>query len=591
MTENNEILHDLNDSFHLVDDEHHEDFGSFSKEELTKFIESFNFRENYSKGSPLLHQLKHAFDHIHDHEREEALHRYLNEGGEEADFEFKKDAVTLRFEKAYHKVKGEIAEFFSQQEKSKQQNLTAKLALLERLRTLISSEESALNLEEFRHIQDAWKHTGPVPAAQAQELYANYKALVDIFYNNRSLIFDLLELDRKKNLEHKLELCEKAEKLSELDSINQALKELKVLHEEFRHIGPVPKDEQENVWNRFKAASDHVYDRRKEYFDNVKKEHETNLVKKQELLQRVEEYTTFESTRIDDWKVKTTELTKLQDDWKNVGPVPADKTKEVNHLFWEACKIYYRHKNNFFKQLDKKREDNLKLKTALCEKADALLASEDLEHAIREVKEIQKQWEKIGQVPFKFKESIYTRFKASCDAVFQKKRDLNAEAEKEFVDNLEKKKALCERAEAFLGSSEPKTVEILNSFQEEWDSIGFVPRDSKKDITERFNKAMNALIENSDDIPQEQKKTFRLTMDVMTLKASADGMQTLKKKEHTIAKKISETKAEIDRYKTNIEFFGKSKSADKMKQEIQANIDKLEVELKALQAELKIMKN
>jgi uncharacterized membrane protein YgaE (UPF0421/DUF939 family) len=102
---------------------------------------------------------------------------------------------------------------------------------------------------------------------------------------------------------------------------------------------------------------------------------------------------------------------------------------------------------------------------------------------------------------------------------------------------------------------------------------------------------MNALIENSDDIPQEQKKTFRLTMDVMTLKASADGMQTLKKKEHTIAKKISETKAEIDRYKTNIEFFGKSKSADKMKQEIQANIDKLEIELKALQAELKIMKN
>jgi hypothetical protein len=591
MSENNELLNDLNDSFHLVDEDHHEDFSSFNKEELTKFIESFNFRENFSKGSNLLQQIKASFDHLHELEREEALQRFIQDGGDENDFEFKKDPLTQRFDKTYQRIKSEISEYFSQQEKNKEQNLKTKQSLLERLRTLISSEESTLNLEEFRKIQDEWKTTGAVPSAYAQELYANYKALIDIFYNNRSIIFDLLELDRKKNLEQKLELCEKAEALSSLESINLALRELKVLHEEFRNVGPVPKDDQELVWNRFKLASDKVYDRRKEYFENLKKEQELNLQKKVSLLEQVEPFTTFESARIDDWKVKTTELTKLQEEWKSMGGVPNEKTKEINHKFWEACKAYYRSKNTFFKQLDKKREDNLAYKTTLCEKAEALLAAEDVEYAIREVKELQKIWDKAGQVPFKVKETIYSRFKVACDAVFQKKRDLNAEAEKEFVDNLEKKKVVCDRVEAFLGSSDSKSLEVLKGFQTEWDAIGFVPRDSKQAITDRFNKGLNALIEASTEIAPEQKKNFRLTLEVMTLKASADGLQNLKKKEQAVAKKISGVKAEIDRYKTNIEFFGRSKNADQMKKEIQSNIDTLEIELKELQVELKILKS
>ncbi|MCU0430654.1 MAG: DUF349 domain-containing protein [Cytophagaceae bacterium] len=591
MTENNELLNDQQDAFHLLEEDHHEDFSSFTKEELTKFIESFNFKENYVKGSQLLQQIKSSFDHLHDQEKEEALQKFLQDGGEEGDFELKKDALSIRFDKTYQRIRTEISEYFNQQEKVKEQNLRIKQGLLDRLRTLISSEESALNLEEFRKIQDEWKATGAVPSANAQELYANYKALIDIFYNNRSIIFDLLELDRKKNLEQKIDLCEKAELLAELSSINQALKELKVLHEEFRNVGPVPKEDQEQVWNRFKVASDKVYERRKEYFEEVKKQQEVNLQKKLELLEKVKEYEQFDSARIDDWKAKTMELTKLQEEWKAIGGTPNEKTKEANHQFWEVCKVYYRSKNAFFKQLDKKREDNLKYKNSLSEKAEALLQTEDIETAIREVKELQRLWDKAGQVPFKFKESSYNRFKAACDAVFQKKRELNAEAEKEYWDNLEKKKEVCAKAEAMLAAGGSQALTILRDLQREWDAIGFVPKEEKQAITERFNKSMNALVEASSEIAAEQKKNFRLSLEVMTLKSSPDGLQQLKKKEQAVAKRISGIKAEIDRYKTNIEFFGRSKNADQLKKDIQVNIDTLEVELKSLQSELTLLKS
>src|SRR5690606_34073428 len=108
----------------------------------------------------------------------------------------------------------------------------------------------------LKEIQNEWRSIGPVPSQYVRSLWANYSALIDRFYDKRSIYFELKELDRKKNLEAKLEICEKAERLDQVENIKEAIKELNQLHEEFKHIGPVPKDEQEEVWRRFKAASD-----------------------------------------------------------------------------------------------------------------------------------------------------------------------------------------------------------------------------------------------------------------------------------------------------------------------------------------------
>jgi hypothetical protein len=593
MTDKKDVMeNELNESLHFVEpvEEHHEDFGAFSKEELVKYLENFNLKDHFAKANNYLAQIKASFDHLIDLTKEEALQKFLNEGGAETDFEFKKDALVQRFEKIYTKLKTEISEHYNTLEKTKSKNLEIKNELLERLRKLIASEESKLSLDEFKNIQEEWKKTGQVPAPQSQELWNNYKALVDIFYNNRSIFFELKELDRKKNLEAKKEICNKVEKLVDLDSINQALRDLKQLHEEFRVIGPVPKEDQDTLWTRLKVASDKIYEKRKDYLQNQKALQEQNLMAKLSIIEKAEAFSLFESGRIDDWKAKTAELQNVQEEWRKSGAVAQEKAKELSNKFWEVCKVYYKKKNDFFKELDKKREENLLKKAELCAKAEALKDNPDYENSSRELKELQKQWEKIGQVPFKQKDKIFLRFKEACDYFFNKKREQLAEVEKEFHANLEKKGSLIKEIELYINSAEAKTVDKLKEFQSIWDSIGFVPRDHKREITEKFNAALSKFIEVSNEIGQEVKKNIRLSLEVTSLKATSDGAEQLKKKEQTLQKKVVGIKTEIERYKTNIEFFGRSKGAEKMKQEIQENIEKLESELKELNKELKILK-
>src|SRR5690606_7353742 len=152
-----------------------------------------------------------------------------------------------------------------------------KNALLEKLRSLVDDEETTASINALKEIQNEWKKIGQIPAGQVKTLWANYNALIDRYYDNRSIYFELKELDRRKNLELKLEICEKAEKLSEETNLKSAIKSLNELHEEFRHIGPVPKEEQEALWQRFKKASDVLYDKRREFVDKLKVDLNANL--------------------------------------------------------------------------------------------------------------------------------------------------------------------------------------------------------------------------------------------------------------------------------------------------------------------------
>ena len=198
--------------------------------------------------------------------------------------------------------------------------------------------------------------------------------------------------------------------------------------------------------------------------------------------------------------------------------------------------------------------------------------------------------EKIGQVPYKQKDKIYARFKEACDAFFNKKREQIAEAEKVFFVNLETKNILIQEVNVFVAGTEAKTIEKLKEFQSSWDAIGFVPREHKKEITDKFNEVIGRFIDASTEIGQEAKKNIRLSLEVASLKTSAEGSEQLKRKEQVLQKKVVGIKAEIERYKTNIEFFGRSKGAAQMKLDIQVNIDKLDIELKELSQELKVLK-
>jgi hypothetical protein len=144
--------------------------------------------------------------------------------------------------------------------------------------------------------------------AQSRDLWANYHALIERFYSNRSIYFELKELDRKKNLEAKQDIVDKAEKLAAQETSPNVIRELNDLHEEYKHVGPVPKEDQESLWQRFKAASDVIYSRRKEQLEVQRKEQEQNVGTKVALCEEAEKYAGFGSDKIAEWNDQTRQI-------------------------------------------------------------------------------------------------------------------------------------------------------------------------------------------------------------------------------------------------------------------------------------------
>lgn len=579
-----------NEDAHLDQQEEHDDVTSHTKEGLLKLIQEFKLTDSISRDNSFLKEIKNHYDQLLENERDQALHKFIEDGGVEDDFDYKKDKTSQSFEKIYETLKAKISQNFSNQEKEKEKNLQIKNELLERLRQLTSAEETKTSIVTLKEIQDQWRSTGPVPPNQAHTLWANYNALVEMFYNNRTIYFELKELDRKKNLEAKKELCDKVEALTDNPNILQAVRDLRTLHDEFKHIGPVPKEDQEGLWNRFKTASDKIYEKRKEYYNNIKNDLEENLTKKLELIQKIEAFGDFSTDKIDDWKAKTKEVIDIQEDWKKIGRVPKDKAKESSKKFWSACKAFFNHKNVFFKQLESQKEDNLKKKIEFCEQAEALKDSDDFKNTAQALKDLQKQWESVGPVPIKKKEEVFKRFKAACDAFFNKKREQHAEVEKEFVENLRMKISILEKIEK-LAESEIKDSQELKTLQQEWKNIGFVPRAEVKNINERYNNAIEKYIAGLESLNKDEKDDLKIALQLAAIKGSPTADKKLHRKESEIHKRISSLRKEINQYNTNIDFLARSSKADKLRDEINSRIQHAENELKTLEDQLKLIKD
>ncbi|CAN5197065.1 DUF349 domain-containing protein [soil metagenome] len=575
------------------DDEHHHDgpdYHHFTKEQFVELIESLVKQEDYKKVDKTLKEIRPYFDEIKNQDRKEALEKFIETGGEEADFDYKYDDLTQRFEYACRNIKEQRVRHYQDLEKKKEQNLESKNAVLEKLRHLVDSEESNVSINALKEIQNEWKSIGPISGTYFKNLWANYNALIDRFYDNRSIYFELKELDRRKNLEAKIEVCEKAEKLAEQENVKEAIKELNELHEEFKHIGPVPKENQEEVWQRFKTASDAIYVKRRASVESFKNELNANAEAKKKLGDKVQEFLNFDSDRINNWNKKTKELLEIQKEWEKIGGVPREEAKEINRHFWSAFKGFFNNKNAFFKRLEEKREENLKKKETLVQEAESLKESTDWVHSSNELKTLQNEWKNIGPVPEKHRDEIYQRFKGACDYFFNRRRENLNTQDQAYHANLKQKESICKEIEA-MAAAKSNDLETFENLQEQWNTIGFVPREAMKSIQEKYNSAVEKFIGSAKGIDQEDKENLKLTVHLNKLKSGPNASKKIYQKESSIRKHISQLENDIATWKNNLEFFASSRTADKLRKDFNQKIENAEEELHNLKEQLKIVSN
>ncbi len=565
------------------------DYAQFSKEDFVNLMKELSLQNDFRKAEPILKYAKHHFEVIQDKERSEALKRFIDDGGSPDDFEYRPDSLDNAFDAYYKLLKDRKTEHYRSLEELKNENLKKKNLLLEELRKLVDGEDDRHSFDKFKEIQQQWKVIGQIPLAQIRPLWASYHALMDRYYDNRNIYFELKELDRRKNLEAKLELCQRAERLKEISNIGEAVRDLNELHEDYKHIGPVTREMKEGLWDRFKTASDAVYARRDAFVANLHQELTNNLGLKEQIIVEVGAISAFQSDRIKEWNQKTFDILSLQKKWETVGAVPRAKAKDINKHFWAAFKTFFNHKGLFFKKLDESRVQNLELKKVLVKQADSLKVSKDWDKTANDLKLLQIKWKEIGPVPEKQREKIYQEFKVACDFFFEQRRLHFEESDKLQADNLLKKEAICTELEK-MTSEKTGTIGQLREMQQSFQSIGFVSRQMMAPIKSRFSTAMDKFLASLEQVPQDEKDKLVLEIQLETLKTDPDASHKIYLREQALRKRIIKSENDLSILKNNLEFFGRSKNADKMRAEFNEKIDAGTQELVQLKGQLKLLK-
>lgn len=515
-----------------------------------------------------------------------ALEKYMEEGGVRDDFEFRDIGDVNEIKVFISKYSEQIKGYYSDKKEQLIANLKKKESLLSALREIVHADEDDQTFNKVKKIQEEWKETGDVPSNKMGDLYPNYRALLDIFYNNRSLFFELKDLDRKKNFEVKVKLVDDAEELLKMTSAKEMLTKLKELHAAYKNAGPIPKEHQEPLWERLKQASQKVYD----YKDKVNAEFlgqlNENLIQKKQLIEQLEELKSFSSTVINEWKVKTDEVLAIQKLWKEVGAVPRAASKEISKSFWGAGKEFFNAKSAFFKTLDEKREKAYESKLSLCEKVEALSEIVNIGEACHQAINIQKEWKKLGPAPKAVNDKVYDRFRSACDVLFDKRRSVQDEADKVLLVNFEAKQKLYESAEEIFEAG--VSQEVLTAFFVRWNEYGEVPQSQRKELNAQVQDKLNKLIKakSNDDI-----ELLRSIVEVELLKGDRNIEKILFKKVAAVRKKISELEDDISNGENNLLFFKSSKSFEALKRDFESKADNFRKQIKSLKQQLRVLRN
>ncbi len=529
------------------------------------------------------------FNKLNKEDMDNELDQFLQSGGEAESFQHIEDPIEQRFNSAFGAFKANRAKQNEDMEKQKAENLVKKQALLEELKEIIASDDSLKKTyDDFRALQDRWKEIGPVPAAENSNIWNNYHFLVEKFFDKVRIGRELRDLDMKKNLDIKIELCEKAEELLDEKSITKAFKALQKLHEEWKEVGPVPQDKKDEIWERFKAATDKINQIRREHYAQIEEEQSANLETKKALCEKAEELVAEDYASVNAWQKKSTELSAIFDIWKTVGPAGKKDNEEIWQRFRGTMDAFFAKKKAFFATLKDRQTENLERKTQLCIEAEALMESTEWKNATEQMKKLQEEWKTIGPVPKRHTDKIWKRFRAACDIFFTRKNAHFSGRRTEEEANLAAKKALIEEIKAFeIGPNRNENMEAIKAFQKRWIEIGYVPMKYKNSIIKEYRELIDGFF---DTMRKNQNvastNEFREMMEGWKDDPSAN--DRVRRERNTLQSRIQRLRDEIAVLENNIGFFSNSKNSELMRAEYEKKINKAKEDLKVLEEKLKI---
>jgi hypothetical protein len=515
---------------------------------------------------------------------------FVEAGGNLEEFKAEPDPYELDLRnllKHYQDVKNEHNKKIDE---VKEINLQKKYEIIEEIKALINNKESInKTFHEFRELQNQWREIGLVPQAKLKDLWDTYHHHVENFYDFIKINKELRDLDLKKNLETKMEICEKAEELLVEPSIIKAFNILQKYHEQWREVGPVPRDKKDELWERFKAATSIINKKHQDYFEGRKSDQKKNLDAKIALCEKVEEIANGEIEAHRDWDEKSKELIELQKVWRTIGFAPKKDNNKIYERFRVASDKFFDRKREFYNQNKEEQQNNLQLKTDLCMQAEALKDSTDWKKTADEFINIQKAWKEIGPVPRKFSDVIWKRFRAACDYFFENKAKHFSSIDGEQTENLKKKKELLEEVKQFsLSGDDSADLDKLKDFQRRFTEIGHVPFRDKDAIQNEFRDLINQHFDTL-RIDEKRRNLMKFKNKVANNTSSGKGQNKNRFEREKYMTKLKQLETDLALLDNNIGFFANTKNASALIDDVNQKIISTKEKIEFLKEKIRIM--
>ncbi len=339
------------------------------------------------------------------------------------------------------------------------------------------------------------------------ELEGKFKLVMSAIKEKRSAQAAEAEKEKEENLQQKMQVLEQMKKLAEsADDVNNVYNEFKELQQKWNDIKQVPAAKANELWKTYQLYTEKFYDIIKLNNEFREYDFKKNLELKEKLCEAAEKL-----AEEPDVVSAFHQLQKLHQEFRNIGPVAKDLREKVWARFKAASTVVNRRHQQHFEAIKEKEQHNLDQKTVICEIVEAMdyenfKTFTDWEDKTQEILALQAKWKTIGYAPQKMNVKIFERFRAACDEFFKRKAMFYKTIKENMSSNLEKKRALCEKAEALKDSTDWKeTAEILTQLQKEWKTIGPVAKKHSDAVWKRFIGACDYFFDQKNKATSSQR--------------------------------------------------------------------------------------
>lgn len=322
------------------------------------------------------------------------------------------------------------------QKQQEEDNLTGKLVILEKMESFVEGldDESDWNdLEEkFNNLTKQFRKIGRIPSDKNQDVWDRYHSAQDTFHSMRFKHDSKYRDQIEKCLSKKKQLIDEAEALLDSDDLADAARQVNKLHRRWKKVGNLPQKDENEMWDRFKEATDAFNQKKADNADLLHEQEEENYNSKLKLIEKADQL-----KESDEWEQTHSKFQKLMEEWKNVGPVPKRKSGKIWKKFKGAMDQFYDRRRDHFKEVKEERKDNLKEKEDVLEQLSKLKSHDDPIEAVELAKPLQTEFKKAGYVPIKHKNRLWKEYREVCDAIYDRFRSAKAAVEVVGRENLD----------------------------------------------------------------------------------------------------------------------------------------------------------